>query len=571
MNPIKILGADLAELATIKLASSAIRYEKINSDNTLDFSVLVKSGYGDYITESSVYELDGDYFDTAHLKKEQQADGRLMVSVEAEHVSYRLNNSEYNKEYFTETGTPTAILTAILAGTGFTVGTVGFSESATFSLQEATSRRSLLMQFAAYLGGELDFDGFQISILEQRGSATPKALTVGKDITVVSKAVDKRNLDAQGNPAIAYTCGVYKGAELNLGDVVTIDYDALDIDVSLRVVSKAYDPYNPNNVTVEIGNYVNSLEDDLYRIETQAVRKDALMNGTRIGPEYGFEAVRNDKKARAYFRADGMSMQSGDGSGIWTDRLKYEYDSDAGETTLVFNGKLSATIIEALSVLISPSVYAQKATIAEITVDELDTSDKVNKYLNTDTSDDNFQRIYDQFHEFITAAVNEGAGRVPATDRDGNHLYWLDETHEAAGTTETAYPVYTYSYSETAKLKLGFQTEPESGQYMPMIELGAGIGDGNKGKGFIYKGVSGLYLDYYNNNGELRRIILGTDGIVITPYEMERLDFYANGFSAKYSAETVSLTWTKDSNGRITAMTTEDNVTIPVGWHTGEM
>ena len=169
-----------------------------------------------------------------------------------------------------------------------------------------------------------------------------------------------------------------------------LDYDALDIDVSLRVVSKAYDPYNPNNVTVEIGNYVNSLEDDLYRIETQAVRKDALMNGTRIGPEYGFEAVRNDKKARAYFRADEMAMQSGDGSGGWTDRLKYEYDSGAGETTLVFNGRLSATIIEALSALITPNLYADKATISELTVDQLDTSVKVQNYLNEDTSDVNY-------------------------------------------------------------------------------------------------------------------------------------------------------------------------------------
>jgi hypothetical protein len=571
-SKIKILDAALSELATIAVASSAVRTERINSDNTLNFSIRVKSGYGAYINDTSVFELDGDYFDIAYYKAEQQADGTLMIAVESEHVSYRLNDADYNVEYFTETGTPTQILTAILDGTGFTVGTVDFATSMTFSLQQAASRRGLLMLFAAYVGGELEFDGFTISLLAQRGSSTPTALTVGKDITVVSKAVNKRQLDDAGNPTVSYTCGVYKAATLNLGDVVTINYDALGIAASLRVVTKAYDPYNPNNVTVEIGNFVSGLEDDLYRIETQSVKKDALMNGCRIGPEYGFEAVRNDNLARAYFRADGMAMQSGDGSGNWTDRLKYEYDSDAGETTLVFNGKLSATIIEALSALISPSVYAQKATIAEITVDELDTSDKVNNYLNSDVSDDNFQRIYDQFHEFITAAVtDEGAGHVQATDRDGNLLYWLDANHEAASTTETAYPVYTYNYSETAKLKLGFQTEPESGQYMPMIELGAGIGDGNKGKGFIYKGVSGLYLDYYNNNGELRRILLGTDGIVITPYELKQLGFYDNGFTATYDAETVSMTWTKDGDGKITALTTEDNVTIPVNWHAGDM
>ena len=32
-------------------------------------------------------------------------------------------------------------------------------------------------------------------------------------------------------------------------------------------------PIIPNNVVIEVGNYVNALEDDLFRIETQAVKK----------------------------------------------------------------------------------------------------------------------------------------------------------------------------------------------------------------------------------------------------------------------------------------------------------
>ena len=108
-------------------------------------------------------------------------------------------------------------------------------------------------------------------------------------------------------------------------DIVTIDYEALSIDVTLRVVGKSYDPYNPNRVTVEIGNYINSLEDALYRIQTTTVVKDKLYNGIKIGPEYGFEAVRSDKKARAFFKSDGFAMQSGDGSGgNWTDRLYFD-------------------------------------------------------------------------------------------------------------------------------------------------------------------------------------------------------------------------------------------------------
>ena len=184
MNRIKILDASLEELAVIPVASTAVRTERINSDNTLSFSIRVKSGLAAYIHEENVAELDGDFFDIAWYKKEQQSDGTLMVSAECEHVSYRLNDSAHNVEYFTLTGTPAVILSAILAGTGFTVGTVDYSNPVTFSLQEPSSRRSLLMQFAAYLKGELAFHGFTISLLSQRGSTAPKAVSVGRDVTV---------------------------------------------------------------------------------------------------------------------------------------------------------------------------------------------------------------------------------------------------------------------------------------------------------------------------------------------------------------------------------------------------
>lgn len=501
-SKIKILDAALSELATIAVASSAVRTERINSDNTLNFSVRVKSGYGAYINNTSVFELDGDYFDIAYYKAEQQADGTLMIAVESEHVSYRLNDADYNVEYFTEIGTPTQILTAILNGTGFTVGTVDFSDTMTFSLQQAASRRGLLMLFAAYVGGELEFDGFTISLLAQRGSNTPTALTVGKDITVVSKAVNKRKLDDAGNPTVSYTCGVYKAATLNLGDVVTIDYEALGIDVSLRVVTKAYDPYNPNNVTVEIGNSIGSLEDDLYRIETQAVKKDALLNGVRIGPEYGFEAVRNDKKARAYFKSDGMKFQSGDGSGTtWKDRLYYDYNAETDETVLVFDGELSADVITALSALITPNLYAEKATISELTVDQLDTSTKVQNYLSSSTADVNYIRIVGQTIEFITAST-DGVADEQAKNRYGQNMYWTDATHTAATTDETDYPVMQYVYVEAVKTQISFELMGEN--YEPVIVLGQGtsLEGGDNGKAFIWKSTTGLTIRYVTEAGE---------------------------------------------------------------------
>ena len=489
MSILKILDPSLSELAVVKAASSAVRTEKINADNTLDFSVRIKSGLAGYINETNVIELDGDYFDIAWYRKEQQSDGTLVVSVECEHVSYRLNNSIYNVEYFTMTGTPTELLTAILDGTEFSVGTVEYSGSVTFSLQEAASRRSLLMQFTAYLGGELEFDGFSISLFTQRGSPTPKAVKVGKDVTVISKTVNKRETDSNGNPTVSYTCGVYKGASYDLGDLVTLSYSALDISAELRVLSKSWDPFNPNNVTIEVGNSVSSLENDLYRIETQSVGKDRFMNGVRIGPEYGFEAIRNDKRARAYYRSDQMAMQTGDGSGTnWENKLFYDYDSETGNTELYFNGKFTAEVIQALSAIITPNLYAEKATISELTVDQLDTSNKVKKYLSSDTTPDNFQRIYDQYHELVIASTDGlEENKVQAVNRYGDLLYWTDETHTSATTDETLYPVYTFNYTEQVKWKVFFY-EHSPGLYVPAMKWGAGTPeDENRDSCLMYK------------------------------------------------------------------------------------
>src|SRR5574344_1499031 len=121
---------------------SCEKTEQINGNNVLDFSAVLSATISGLINATNVIRLGNDWFDIASYNKGQNGSAVPSVSVECEHVSYRLNNAGYNVEYFTETGTPTAILTAILNGTGFTVGPVDFTASVTFSLQQATSRRA---------------------------------------------------------------------------------------------------------------------------------------------------------------------------------------------------------------------------------------------------------------------------------------------------------------------------------------------------------------------------------------------------------------------------------------------
>jgi hypothetical protein len=204
------------------------------------------------------------------------------------------------------------------------------------------SRRAILVQFTEYLGGELLFCGFTVSILTQRGSSTAKNLTSGRNITIISKDVDKTQRDELGNPITAYECDLVEPIPLSLGDVVTLDYETLSIDISLRIVSITTNPYNSAEVSFSVSNTVPTIEDETYEIKTSTVGKDKLYNGCRIGPEYGFENMRSDGKFRSYFRADEFKMQTKDGDS-WKDRLSVVYDEGAGEFDILFNGKLSLT------------------------------------------------------------------------------------------------------------------------------------------------------------------------------------------------------------------------------------
>jgi len=559
MTKIKFHDADLNELATLNAALSAVKTERLNSNNTLDFSCRVKGTAATYLNENTICSLDGDYYDVAFFKSAQQANGQLLYDVQCEHISYRLNNPDFNVEYFTMTGSPTAILGAILADTGFSAGTVEFTTAITISLQEAASRRGLLMYLIAQLDGDLVCNGFQISIVEHRGSATPKPLVVGKNVTVVSKSVNKRNRDSQGNPIVSYACDVYKGTALVLGDAVTLDYDILGIDATLRVMEISYDPYNPANVSIEVGNLSDRLEDDIYRIETETVAKNKTYYGTRIGPEIGFETIRNDKKARSIMNADMFKMQKGDGSGTnWTDVLYF--DAVTGE--YVFDGKLSAGLISALEaefdVTISNTVIvnnltAAKGNIAELTVDELDTSDKVNNYKADPqiASDVNYIHIYDQVMAWVTAKKKE-TGTLPVYSRSGLQLYWTDETMTGVTEEANAYPVTTFDYDMFQKLKIYFD---ESDSNVPIIEMGVGIGDPlypERGRGFISKDANGLLLKYIDTEGDEGTIRI-TDFV---DAKQRRLKSCAINKSAgtitlgfEGTATTVTITYTESASG----------------------
>lgn len=352
---IKILDSNLKRLAILKQIISSNRFEEINGENTLAFNTILSEKVSSFVVEDNIVEIENDYFDIVFYQKQQNEDGTLNMQVQAEHISYRLNNPEYNMEMFTAIGTPHQVLSQILSGTGFSVGSIEFTDTVAYSAQEAKSRRQILMEFAVSIGGEVDFNKFEISIVQHRGNSSSKLLTKGKNIKVVSKTYNKRQVDKDGNPLVSYMCTPIQteSTPLNLGDEVLLIQKDLSIKEKLRIVRIGYNPYDNIEASVELANFISGLEDQIYKIETGTVSKDKLYYGARIGPEFGFESVRYDKKARACFNADTFVMQAGDGNGSYTDKLYFNptngefiFDGTIYAQNGIFSGLVQAATIK---------------------------------------------------------------------------------------------------------------------------------------------------------------------------------------------------------------------------------
>lgn len=229
--------------------------------------------------------------------------------------------------------------------------------------------------------------------------------------------------------------------------------------------------------------------------------------------------------------------------------------------------------------LITQTLYAEKGYIAELTVDQLDTSQKVRNYLEGNLDDINYVKIYDQYIEFRTGRVKYNESGEPlteqATDRFGKALYWADSEHKAVQYEANDDPVLVYQYDELTKAKIYFKINEATGYYDVEWELGAGHGIPGfpeRGKLFIQKDTEGGTIKYVRADGKEEFIRLCEDGIIISHDTLTKIEFYSNGFIAEYGNTQVGYRWTKDSSGRITQLENiYANEVIPVTWSGGSI
>lgn len=249
-------GATLIQSVN-KVISSNIR-ETLEGEFTLSFTVMAKSALA--LKTKQIAKLDNQYFEIVQIGKSIQ--GSLPIcSVLCEHVSYLLNHEMYNITEFDFTGDPSTGLSQLLSGTPFSAGVVDFTESIIMKINQKVSRRAALMQYIAILGGEIEYDGYNINIRSHRGSIDYIPVMGSKNVTNVAVSHDSRE------NASSYDISFFKLMDLAVGDNVHIIFNPLGINVKTRIISLEYNPFYRFNIRVEVGRYRPSISDTFYRIE----------------------------------------------------------------------------------------------------------------------------------------------------------------------------------------------------------------------------------------------------------------------------------------------------------------
>lgn len=566
-------NSKLAYLDGMIIEESLSITRQVNGEFTLKFEALESEMKSEYFQSDCYVQIDGHYFDLVYV--EQQHSDELSYRIECEHVSYRLIDRQV--PYYTFDGTTYEIISNILLDTDFQVGQIDSSEVMTFAVFEETNKLGLIQLLANKLGAEIGYDGFKIDLKYTVGYDRGYVARFGKNLSGVKKIIDRRSglvcysvniLELKTHPDYS---DVSEFEIVEEGDTIRIIDEVMGLDVINKVIKRTYNPLRSINTSLEIANHIELLTDRVTKIQRDTIAKGKLYHGIRISPDSGFESIRSDKLARGIFNSDTFALQTGDGSGSnWTNRLYF----DAVSGKYIFDGTLSATLIEALEAQFDVTVSyttitnvlsAQYGNIAELTVDSLETSNKIARYYSDpqDISDMNFIRAVDNDFDFITAKVKCQSGSPldeQLTNRFGQTLYWLDEKHTGICLDETDWPVKGFQYEEYRKMSLFFDDSDPT--HTPRIKLGYGDGVTDRSAtAEIIKDPDGLFLKYYKSNTEeLVGIGLTDDGFVFSGGSglsaLEDLKIYNDGFIAKWKNESArKYATTFDSNGYINLIT----------------
>lgn len=231
---------------------SASLCDKLSGERTLSFSVLASRSQP--LRVGMTAKLDGQFYNIVRVSKKITG-GFPVTTAQCEHITYLLNEEQYNLVTFVFEGTLADGMAQLLSGTPFSVGVIEATGrvECTFTDQSPLSRRSALMRFIDACGCEVEYDGYKINLRRHRGSTVRKHLMDGENVTDLAVTIDSRE-NTQ-----SYEISLFKMADLQAGDEVNITYTPMGVNVDTRIISIEYDPFYRYTVRVEVGDYVPNL------------------------------------------------------------------------------------------------------------------------------------------------------------------------------------------------------------------------------------------------------------------------------------------------------------------------
>ena len=363
--------------------------------------------------------------------------------------------------------------------------------------------------------------------------------------------------------------------EAELGDGITVG----DVYSMLAYRSVGFGPGHMSEIAAPGENevdheyqYQSKIERDLKRKITQGT----FYHGVAVSRENGLVVQKTNGEeiaGEAIFNSDVLAMRAVI-DGVMKDCIyfdtaaqKYRLSGD-----VLIDGSMQSDAV------VTDALYAEQGDIAQLTVDWIDTSKRVQKYLNKDTSSDFHFVGHDTTIEFIRSDVIM-SGSTPQTEqmqnRYGNLLYWqkdisdaeivngypyVDDLRVYITTEDTGYPVMVYQYNNHVMRQISFQQDTDSGNWFPTDLYGMGFDEkGLTGRGKILKTNGAFELTYTTTAGVVTGVYMRDDGFVDVVHRRADITVdtankqfvispegvLANAFTIDYAenGDTLSLTW----------------------------
>ncbi|MDB4302083.1 phage tail protein [bacterium] len=323
---------------------------RLNGKFLFDFTCYEQEYKTEYIVFDNIVEV-GDYlFDINYIETDHDFNGKINYMVKCEHVSYRMIDDKIDS--YSSIDTPTNILTDLLSGTDFTVGTVDFTDSVVFTVNKSTNKLSVIQTLSKALGGKLEFNGYEISILDDVAKDNGYSIRIRKNLKSIKRVQDRR-----GTSKLTYNVGVvdiFNSDELkdftdleslDIGDVTSVIDDAINENTNQNVIEKSEDVIKSKTLNVILSDTFDLITDSTTNFKKVALTTDKKIYGVEFSEAEGQVIERTDLFAKSIFNADTFAMMVGDGAGGYTNAIYFDIINKVykfiGDTE--FSGKLEIT------------------------------------------------------------------------------------------------------------------------------------------------------------------------------------------------------------------------------------